>query len=91
MLILVPIYKPLVDVAGFDPIWFWLLVLLNLAVGGITPPFGYTMFAFKAAAPEVTIGQVYRAAWPFVGVFIVLMVLIVIFPDIATWLPRVSK
>ncbi|MCF7701778.1 TRAP transporter large permease [Loktanella sp. M215] len=91
MLILVPIYKPLVDVAGFDPIWFWLLVLLNLAVGGITPPFGYTMFAFKAAAPEVTIGQVYRAAWPFVGVFVVLMVLIVLMPGIATWLPSVTK
>lgn len=87
MLILVPIYKPLVEAAGFDPIWFWLLVLLNLSVGGITPPFGYTMFAFKATAPEIGLGPIYRAAWPFVGVFIVLMAVVVAVPGIATWLP----
>lgn len=91
MLILVPIYQPLVQSTGFDPIWFWMLVLLNLAVGGITPPFGYTMFAFKATAPNVTLGQVYQASWPFVGVFILLMVLVAIFPSIATWLPSLMS
>lgn len=89
MLILVPIYKPLIEAAGLDPIWFWVLVLLNLSVGGITPPFGYTMFAFKATAGEIGLGQVYRAAWPFVGVFILLMLLIALVPGIATWLPSV--
>lgn len=87
MLILVPIYKPLVDAAGFDPIWFWLLVLLNLTVGGITPPFGYTMFAFKATAEGVSLSQVYRAAWPFVWLFVLLMVLVFMWPALATWLP----
>jgi tripartite ATP-independent transporter DctM subunit len=87
MLILVPIYAPLVQSLGFDPIWFWLLVLLNLTVGGMTPPFGYTMFAFKATAPEVTLAEIYGAAWPFVGLFIVLMALIVLMPGLATWLP----
>lgn len=89
MLILVPIYLPLVNAVGFDPIWFWLLILLNLTVGGITPPFGYTMFAFKATAPNVSLNQVYSASWPFVGVFIVLMGLVVMFPTIATLLPSV--
>jgi tripartite ATP-independent transporter DctM subunit len=88
MLILVPIYQPLIQSVGFDPIWFWLLVLLNLTVGGITPPFGYTMFAFKATAPEMTLQTVYRAAWPFVGLFIVLMIIVVLVPDIATYLPN---
>lgn len=87
MLILVPLYQPLVTSAGFDPIWFWLLVLLNLTVGGMTPPFGYTMFAFKASAPEVSLSQVYGASWPFVWLFVVLMVLVVLFPPLATWLP----
>ncbi|WP_417683759.1 TRAP transporter large permease [Roseibium sp.] len=91
MLILVPIYQPLVQATGFDPIWFWLLVLLNLTVGGMTPPFGYTMFAFKATAPGVTLSDVYRASWPFVGLFIVLMVLVAIFPEIATWLPSLMN
>ncbi|MEC9343661.1 MAG: TRAP transporter large permease subunit [Pseudomonadota bacterium] len=87
MLILVPIYEPIVTSAGLDPIWFWLLVLLNLTVGGITPPFGYTMFAFKATAPDLPLSDVYRAAWPFVGLFIVLMLVVALFPAIATWLP----
>jgi len=87
MLILVPIYQPIVETAGFDPIWFWLLVLLNLTVGGITPPFGYTMFAFKATAPDVSLNTIYRASWPFVGLFILLMALVVLVPSIATYLP----
>jgi TRAP-type C4-dicarboxylate transport system permease large subunit len=46
MLVIIPIYAPLVVLLGFDPLWFWLLMLLNVTVGGITPPFGYAMFAF---------------------------------------------
>lgn len=87
MLILVPIYQPMVQATGFEPIWFWLLVLLNLTVGGMTPPFGYTMFAFKATAPNVTLSEVYAASWPFAALFIVLMVLVAMFPPIATYLP----
>jgi len=55
----------------------------------ITPPFGYTMFAFKATVPGLPISDVYRAAWPFVGVFVLLMILIVAIPQIATWLPSI--
>lgn len=87
MLILVPLYQPLVGSIGFEPIWFWLLVLLNLTVGGMTPPFGYTMFAFKASAPEVALSEIYGASWPFVGLFVLLMVLVVLWPPLATWLP----
>lgn len=87
MMILVPIYKPIVINAGFDPIWFWLLVLLNLTVGGITPPVGYTMFAFKATAPDVPLGLIFKAAWPFVVLFIILMVIIAAVPSIGTYLP----
>lgn len=88
LLILIPIYKPIVASLGFDPVWFWLLMLLNMTVGGITPPFGYTMFAFKGGAPsEVTLEHVYKAAWPIVGMFLMMMLLVAVVPSIATFLP----
>jgi TRAP-type C4-dicarboxylate transport system permease large subunit len=87
MLIIVPIVKPIVTTLGFDPIWFWTLILINLTVGGITPPFGYTMFAFKGGAPEVPLSDIFASVWPFVALFILVMGLIVMFPALATFLP----
>lgn len=87
MLILVPIVKPIVAALGFDPIWFWTLILINLTVGGITPPFGYTMFAFKGGAPEVPLADIFSSVWPFVVLFAAVMVLIIVFPSLATYLP----
>ncbi len=87
MLVVIPIYQPLLSTFGFDPIWFWLLMLLNVTVGGITPPFGYTIFAFKGAARDVSLSDVFAATWPFVGLFLVGMVIIAAFPGLATWLP----
>jgi tripartite ATP-independent transporter DctM subunit len=87
MLIIVPIVKPIVTALGFDPIWFWTLILINLTVGGITPPFGYTMFAFKGGAPEVPLSSIFASVWPFVLLFVAVGMLIVLFPSIATYLP----
>jgi tripartite ATP-independent transporter DctM subunit len=87
MLVVIPIYQPLLSTFGFDPIWFWLLMLLNVTVGGITPPFGYTIFAFKGAAKDVPLGHIFAATWPFVGLFLIGMVIIAAFPSLATWLP----
>ncbi len=87
MLVIIPIYAPLVGLLGFDPLWFWLLMLLNVTVGGITPPFGYAMFAFRGAAPDVPMTALFAAAWPFVGLFLVVMVVVGVVPGLATWLP----
>ncbi len=87
MLIIIPIYKPIIEILGFDPLWFWLLFLVNITVGGMTPPFGYTLFALKSAWTEGTLMQVYGAAWPFVLLFVFGMVLLAIFPVLATYLP----
>ena len=87
MLVVIPIYQPLLGTLGFDPIWFWLIMLLNVTVGGITPPFGYTMFAFKGSAPHVPLKDIFNATWPFVGIFLVGMAVIAAFPPLATWLP----
>lgn len=87
MLIIIPIYKPIIESLGFDPLWFWLLFLVNITVGGMTPPFGYTLFALKSAWTEGTLVQVYGAAWPFVMLFLFGMVLLAVFPALATYLP----
>ncbi|MGH1484080.1 MAG: TRAP transporter large permease [Geminicoccales bacterium] len=88
ILLTIPIYQPVVDSLGFDPVWFWLLFLVNITLGAITPPFGYTLFAFKAVVPEMTINDVYKATWPFVLLFLAGISVIIVFPTIATWLPE---
>ncbi len=88
MLVVIPIYQPLLATLGFDPLWFWLIMLLNVTVGGISPPFGYVIFAFQgAAADKVTIAEVFSASWPFVFLFIVGMFILAAFPPLVTWLP----
>lgn len=87
ILLTIPIYQPVVTSLEFDPVWFWLLFLINITLGAITPPFGYTLFAFKAVVPEMTISDVYRATWPFVLLFLAGIGVIIVFPGIATWLP----
>ena len=88
ILLTIPIYQPVVTALELDPVWFWLLFLINITLGAITPPFGYTLFAFKAVVPEMSISQVYRATWPFVALFLLGIAMIIIFPGIATWLPN---
>ena len=87
MLVVIPIYQPLLGTLGFDPIWFWLIMLLNVTVGGISPPFGYVIFAFQGAADNLKISEVFSASWPFVGLFLVGMALLAAFPQLVTFLP----
>jgi TRAP-type C4-dicarboxylate transport system permease large subunit len=61
--------------------------LLNVTVGGITPPFGYAMFAFRGAAQGVSMAELFRASWAFVGLFILGMLILAAAPWLATWLP----
>ncbi|MDW7646127.1 MAG: TRAP transporter large permease subunit [Desulfuromonadales bacterium] len=87
MLVAIPIYDPLLQVYNFDPVWFWMLFLINLTLGSLTPPFGYTIFALKGAMPELTLDDVYGGAWPMVGLFILGMAIMYVFPAIVTFLP----
>jgi tripartite ATP-independent transporter DctM subunit len=91
MLVLVPIYQPIIKIYSFDDIWFWTLFLIVATVGGLTPPFGYVLFALKSAAPDVPIGMIYRASWPFVGIITLGMFLFAFFPDLITFLPRLMS
>ena len=86
--ILVPIYKPILAVYRVDEIWFFTMLLIVATVGGISPPFGYTLFAMKSALPNSSMSQLYKAAWPFVWIICSSIVIIAMFPGIATWLPN---
>jgi tripartite ATP-independent transporter DctM subunit len=86
--ILVPIYKPILAVYRVDEIWFFTMFLIVATVGGISPPFGYTLFAMKSALPNSSMSELYKAAWPFVWIICLSIVIIAIFPGIATWLPN---
>jgi len=88
MMVIIPIYGPIVAQLGFDPIWFWLLFLINITVGGMTPPFGYTIFALKGVVRDMSITDMYEAAWPFVGLFILAVIFFALFPNLVTALPR---
>lgn len=92
MLVAIPIYLPLVKALEFDPIWFWTLFSINLTIGSLTPPFGYTMFALRAAAPEhITLQEVFSASWPVTWLFLLGMAIMTVFPGIVTWLPMLLK
>jgi tripartite ATP-independent transporter DctM subunit len=91
MLITLPIFMPIVKTLGFDPVWFGVLFLVNCEVALISPPFGMSLFVMKAVAPAgTTMSDVYVASVPFVGLIMFVMALIMIFPDIALWLPRIA-
>lgn len=87
MLLAIPIYQPIVAAMGFDPIWFWTLFMVNLTVGSLTPPFGYTLFALKGANERLTTADVFGAAWPIVGIFLTGMAILWAIPGIVTLIP----
>ncbi len=88
MFVLIPIYLPLVKAYSFDEIWFWTLFLIVAAIGGLSPPFGYTLFALKSATPDLSMTEIYKSAWPFVWIMVLGLVLMITFPGIITLLPN---
>jgi tripartite ATP-independent transporter DctM subunit len=89
LIVVAPLYVPLIIKLGFNPIWYGVLYTINCQIAYLTPPFGYNLFLMKAMAPkDYTIGDIYRSVWPFVGVMILGLALVMIFPDIALYLPR---
>ena len=88
MMIAIPIYNPVIQAFKFTPLWFWLIFLINMTVGGITPPFGLVLFVMKGVAPDIQMSDIYKGALPFVLLIIFGMIIISIFPGIALWLPN---
>ena len=89
LIIVAPLYIPLVKSLGFDPIWYGVLYTITCQIAYMTPPFGYNLFLMKAMAPKgVTLNDIYASIVPMVILMLVGLVLVMLFPDIAMFLPR---
>ncbi|HSW09948.1 MAG TPA: TRAP transporter large permease subunit [Bacillota bacterium] len=88
LLITVPLFTPIAITLGWDPLWFGMLVCVNLQMSFLTPPFAYAIFYLKQVAPpEMTLLDIYRGVWPFIGLQALGLLLIIVFPEIVLWLP----
>ncbi|MFP4032076.1 MAG: TRAP transporter large permease subunit [Desulfococcaceae bacterium] len=86
----VPVLAPIMLEFGFDPVWFCILIAVNLQTSFMTPPFGFSLFYLKAVTPpEITTGHIYRGIIPFVFFQLVGLLIVAFFPKLATWLPGV--
>jgi len=92
MMVTVPMFMPIVHSLGFNEIWFAVLILVNLEMAAITPPFGMSLFVMKGVAPaDTTLSDIYHAAVPFICCDILAMAIIMVFPSIALWLPGLMR
>ncbi len=91
MLVSIPVFMPIVASLGVDPIWFCILILVQLELAGITPPFGVLLFVIKGVQQQLKISEIYRAALPIVFIQILLVAILMMFPQIVTWLPDLIK
>ncbi len=89
LIIVAPLYVPLIINLGFNAIWYGVLYTITCQIAYMTPPFGYNLFLMKAMAPkEVTLADIYRSIVPFVLVMILGLAIVMLFPQIALWLPN---
>lgn len=89
LVIVAPLYVPLVKVLGFDLVWYGVLYTITTQIAYMTPPFGYNLFLMRAMAPpEITLRDIYGSILPFVLVMVLALSLVMIFPQIALWLPE---
>ena len=90
VLIFIPIFAPIVRSAGIDPIWFAMMVLVVIQTSYLTPPMAPSIFYLRSIAPKsMTYGQMYRGVIPFVGAQMLVLLAIILFPALVTWLPSV--
>jgi TRAP-type mannitol/chloroaromatic compound transport system permease large subunit len=85
-----PIFAPIVVHLGFDPIWFGVLFMINMQCAWLTPPYGFNLFLIRAVAPpSISASDIVRSVWPFICIQIVCLLLVLFIPNIALWLPSV--
>ena len=89
LVIVAPLYVPLVIALGFDPIWYGILYTITCQIAYMTPPFGYNLFLMRAMAPdEISLMDIYRSIIPFVLIMTFALIIVMVFPQIALWLPE---
>jgi len=92
IMVCVPIFMPIVAGMGWDPVWFGAIMLLNLELATLSPPFGLSLFVMKGVAlPGTSMMDIYLAALPFVAINIFIMAIMIAFPSIVLWLPSLTR
>jgi TRAP-type mannitol/chloroaromatic compound transport system permease large subunit len=89
--IVVPVIAPIAIHMGLDPLWFALLIALNLQTSFLTPPFGFSLFYLKASAPTLKLHEIYKGIVPFIIIQILVLSLVIITPEITLWLPSMME
>ena len=88
ILMAAPILLPIIQAAGFDPIWFAVVLTINMEIGLISPPVGLNLYVINGIAPDISLRTILLGSLPFVGCMVVAIVLLCVFPGLATWLPN---
>lgn len=91
LLLVVPVFLPSLQALGVDLIWFGIIIILVVELGLITPPIGMNVFTVKSVVSDVKLAQIFAGVTPFIFAMIVALALLILFPDIATWLPNLMR
>jgi C4-dicarboxylate transporter DctM subunit len=87
ILMAAPILLPIITTAGFDPIWFAVVLTINMEIGLISPPVGLNLYVINGIAPDISLKTILTGSLPFVACMVIAIILLCIFPGLATWLP----
>jgi tripartite ATP-independent transporter DctM subunit len=91
VLLTIPLFFPIIVALGYDPVWFGVLIVMVVQIGLISPPVGMNMFVLNALLPGVGLGAIYRGCWPFVFVLVVMLGVLIAFPQLSLWLPSLMR
>lgn len=87
LLVVTPILVPAIEELGYDPLWFGVLLVVNLEIAVITPPVGLNLYTMKSVVPELDLADIFRGVAPYVAIEMLLLAIMIAFPPLATWLP----
>jgi C4-dicarboxylate transporter, DctM subunit len=91
VLLTIPLFFPIVTGLGFDPIWFGVLIVMVVQIGLISPPVGMNLFVLNALLPKVGLNQIFRGCWPLVLTMVLVLGILIAFPQLSLWLPSLMK
>jgi tripartite ATP-independent transporter DctM subunit len=90
-LLTMPVFVPIIKALGYDPIWFGVLFCMNMQVSYLTPPFGPAAIYLKGVAPpDISLNEIYASLWPFIGLQIIGLLVVILYPELTLWLPALN-
>ncbi len=88
LVVTIPIFYPLAEALGFDPVWYTVVITLVTTMGAVTPPVGVNVYIVSGLAPDIPIGTIFKGVSLFLISYVICLVLLIIFPQVALYLPR---